>query len=243
MRQAFRILCLASLALASGCTMVSARIESPMSATGDATVFVANGAGNYQMLSKSLRLVTKLHSIPLEIVTHDWSHGKHRVFADHLCYQHAREEGKKLADSVMAYRVHNPNRSIHLIGHSAGATVVVSALEHLPPRTVERAVLLAPSLSADYELQPALSAVQDKMHVFYSKHDYVLLGICTRILGTPDRSWSGSSGRIGFCANPPPEKLVQRAWEPGDYLHGNNGGHFGSYAPGFLRHHIVPLLR
>ena len=43
---------------------------------------------------------------------------------------------------------------------AAGSAVAVSALENMPPNTVDRAFLLSPSLSAAYDVRPALKAVK-----------------------------------------------------------------------------------
>ena len=221
--------------------------EAPVSRTpiSPATVFVANGAGNYQMTTRALRNLARKDCQPLEVITFDWSHGKYRVLADQMGQEHARTQGKKLADVVAAYHAKNPDRPIYLLGHSAGTTVVLAALENMPEPIVERAILLAPSLSARYNVQQALRTVKHSLNVFYSPHDYIYLGAATYLLGTPDRRWTATAGRTGFNQPLEPEvqsKLVQRSWQPTDRLLGNNGGHFGAYQAGYLRAHVIPLF-
>ncbi len=239
----WRLLILMALA-PTGCVAVAPRdieLLPPQTPAVPATVFVADGAGNYQLLSKALRGVVKKDGRAIDVVTHEWSHGKYRILADYLHHEHACEEGKRLADKMREHRVAYPDRPIHLIGHSAGATVVMAALENLPVDFVERAVLLAPALSAEYDVHPALRSVHQGLHVFCSPYDYVILGFATRLLGTPDHRWTAMAGCQGFRAAD--RKLVQQPWRPADCALGNTGGHFGAYQPEFLRAHVMPLFQ
>ncbi len=182
-------------------------------------------------------------------MTVEWSHGFGRIIADQVGYAHARLQGEKLAQIVCQYKAEHPGVPVYLLAHSAGSAVLITALENLPPNSIERAFLLAPSLSAAYDVRPALHAVRCGLHVFYSRRDTAYLGIWTGVLGNSDRRWGPSSGRIGFqCIATGPEdsqlygKLHQRPWEPGDRAAGNDGKHYGDYQPDFVRSHIVPLL-
>jgi pimeloyl-ACP methyl ester carboxylesterase len=230
-----------------GCATAHAQLRTP-GVPCPATVFVADGAGNFQLTSKTLRTVVQMDEDPLQVVTFNWSHGYGRVIADQVGYAHARAEGQRLADAVLLYRAQHPTVPLYLVGHSAGSSVVVAALETLPTGTVDRAMLLSPSLSSNYDLRPALASVGRGLYVYYSTQDYWYLGLVTGVLGTSDRRWANSSGRYGFQA---PEgedarlygKLYQRQWEPSDAPLGNHGGHYGNYQPEFLRAHIIPLLQ
>ena len=238
------------LALAAGCAVLRPQAAAPPvdPAAGHAAVFVADGAGNFQIASKMLRSVSRSCGCPIEVVTYEWSHGYGRMISDQLCFQHARQQGKGLAAAVCEYREQHPGTPIYLLGHSAGSTVIMSALESLPPDSVERAVLLSPSLSACYDVRPALQTVRCGLHVFYSPYDYWYLGVITRVVGSADRFWCPTSGRVGFDTPPAADeswlysKLYQRPWQPDDRQLGNNGGHYGNYQPDFLRQHILPLF-
>jgi pimeloyl-ACP methyl ester carboxylesterase len=246
------LLHVAALALvASGCASIESELRPrPVAGISDAAiVYVADGAGNFQIASRSLRAVVNKDGYPIRVKTWKWSHGYGRVIADQVCFEHAKAEGRRLAEEVVARHDRHPDTPIYLVGHSAGSAVVVTALEHLPAGIVDRAILLSPSLSTCYDLEPALAAVKRGIHVFYSQHDYWYLGMVTGLLGTSDRRWCCSSGRYGFDAparGPATglyAKLFQRAWHPTDVHVGNFGGHYGNYQPDFLRTRVVPLLQ
>lgn len=253
-RRLLALVSLVWLAVASltftGCSHTQKNLavtKAPVAGAG--VVFVADGAGNFQAASENIRELIVKEGVPVEVVTFNWSHGNGRILADQVDYAHARAEGCKLARLVEEFCQLHPGTPVHLLGHSAGAAVVLAALENLPPHSVSRAFLLAPSLSAHYDPRPALQAVQSGLHVYYSQHDYLYLGLAIAFLGNADRRWGASAGRFGFHLLPcGPEdapllaKFHQRPWQPADIPTGNHGGHYGDYQPGFVRAQIVPLL-
>ena len=188
---------------------------------------------------------------PVYVHTFEWSHGHGRILSDQLGFDHAQAAGRALASQVDEFHAKYPKCRIFFLGHSAGSSVILSALEEARPGTVERAFLLAPSVSATYDLRPALRNVKQAMHVYYSKHDWWYLGFATQVVGTQDRRWiAPASGRVGFRFNPEAPndraleaKLKQHAWRPRDVETGNLGGHFGGYQPEFLRRHVLPLTK
>ncbi len=213
-----------------------------------ATIFVADGAGDFQMTSKTLHYVLERDGYPINVVTFQWSHGNKRIYADQTDFPYTRMKGKELADIVLEYRAAFPDRPVFLAGHSAGSIVVLTAVETLPHGTIEDVILLSPSLSYKYDLREALRRVGQGIHVYYSPHDYIYLGIATRLIGTSDRLRTKSAGRVGFgdrFFNADPEdrdKLCQHPWRPKDRRFGHNGGHFGAYAPDYMREYIFPLF-
>jgi hypothetical protein len=247
-----RLLACATLALlaASGC--LPFRQTRPTTIPAEAAtgvVFVADGAGNFQAASRTLRELIGREGLPIHIVTFEWSHGYGRILADQLGFRYALAQGKRLALEIEAYALARPHMPIYVVGHSAGSTVVLSALEHIHPFVVERAFLLSPSVSAGYDIRPAVRSVSRGLHVYYSRHDYWYLGLATHVLGTADRRYfHPASGRVGFRVPIEPgdfalqAKLFQRPWQPVDRQTGNLGGHYGNYAPSFLKRHLLPLL-
>ncbi|MCI0739072.1 MAG: alpha/beta hydrolase [Gemmataceae bacterium] len=214
----------------------------------DGVVFAADGAGNFQAASKNFRAAVQKSDAPLDVITVPWSHGDYRMVADQIDEAHARQQGAELAATIEKLRDEQPGARVHLLGHCAGSMVILAALEELPPDSVECVFLLSPSVSARYDLRPALRAVSRGLHVYYSKFDMTYLGWYTGIIGNADRRWGPSSGRIGFEVSFTPEevdlvaKLHQHPWKPWYIILGNNGGHFGNYQPEFVRKHILPLV-
>jgi pimeloyl-ACP methyl ester carboxylesterase len=139
---------------------------------------------------------------------------------------------------------------VYLVSHSAGGTVALAALETAPPGAVDRAVLLSPSVSADYDLRPALRAVRGGLDVFHSRRDLLYLGLGTGLVGNADGQPGAASGRVGFQPriDSPADaalyaRLRQHPWDPALVWTGNRGGHEGSHQPRFLRAYVLPLFR
>jgi pimeloyl-ACP methyl ester carboxylesterase len=222
-------------------------VNAPVTKAG--VLFVADGAGDFRACSQKVRQAAEVERFPLQVVTVPWSHGYGRILADQTNYSFGRAQGEQLAQVISRFEHEHPGVPVYLMGHSAGTAVIMAALENLPPDAVNRAFLLAPSLSATYDVRPALRAVREGLHVYYSHKDTLYLGVWTGILGNSDRRWGASSGRIGF--QPPPSslndsylygKLIQRAWHPSDQALGNDGKHYGDYQPEFVRAHILPFI-
>jgi pimeloyl-ACP methyl ester carboxylesterase len=172
------------------------------------------------------------------------------VVPDVTDIDHSECEAKRLARLISAYRDRFPNVPIFLVGYSAGAHVVLEATRSLPPDSVERIVLLAPAVAADYDLRPALASARQGVHVFYSERDSIYLGIGTAITGTADgQRGVPPAGRIGFD---PPElspaechlagRLHQHPWDRSVVWTRNNGTHDGTLRPAYLRAYILPLF-
>ena len=244
------VLALAATLVASGC--LSLRKCNPTSvsaAPANAVVFVADGAGNFQAVSRTLSELFEQEKVPIHVVTFEWSHGYGRILADQLGFNYAVAKGKQLAEEVDAYAAAHPHMPLYMIGHSAGSTVILSALEHMRPGLIERAFLLSPAVSSTYDIRPAVDNVSRGLHVYYSRHDYWYLGFATHFLGTADRKFvHPASGRVGFqlpvdCGDFALQaKLIQRPWQRVDIQTGNLGGHYGNYVPAFMKRHLLPLL-
>lgn len=71
-------------------------------------------------------------------------------------HNRAQEAGRALADLIKALRHVNPNRTVHFLGHSMGAEVVMEALHHLPAGALNRIISLT---GATYRYR-ALEALQ-----------------------------------------------------------------------------------
>jgi pimeloyl-ACP methyl ester carboxylesterase len=214
-------------------------------------VFCADGAGNTAGCSTAFRQAVAEERLPLCVEKVEWSYGPYRYLADEMGYTHAREAGCRLAAQVAAYRQASPDVTVYLVGHSAGSLVVLTAAENLPPGSVEDIVLLAPAVSARYDLRPALRCSRRGIDVFCSARDWAVLGLGVGIVGTTDRRWSAPAGRVGFkpVAATPEEadlytRLREHRWDPSVAWTGNYGGHYDTYEyPCYLRTYVLPLMQ
>jgi pimeloyl-ACP methyl ester carboxylesterase len=246
-----RIAIALTVVMLPACTMLPHDVAAPVPPVPPThVVFVADGAGDYRSASTSLRETAAADGWPLDIRTFVWSHGFLRNLADHTDYDWARDRGRELAGQVLAQKAARPDIPVSLMGHSAGSFVVLEAAAQLPPDTLERIVLLAPSVSSKFDIKPALTAARNGMDVFYSKNDRVWLGAFTAMAGTSDSSTeTRPAGRFGFEPQVAPSevplysKLRQYEWNPTLDQVGNDGGHYGAYQPGHLKKFVLPLFQ
>jgi pimeloyl-ACP methyl ester carboxylesterase len=249
-RRTVLLILLPSLALLAGCSTQQLVVYCPPpTPPPKPIVIIADGAGNFQGATRAIESVIAADDLPLELRTFEWSHGYLRVLSDHLCYQHARAQGERLAGLVLSLTEEQPGIQVHLVGHSAGSTVVLAAAECLPPDMLGHLVLLAPAVSAEYDLRQALRATRSGLEVYYSCRDTKHLGTITRVLGNSDRHWGPSSGRVGFQRYIECEedvllygRLHQHPWAPCDRKLGNCGNHFGCFQADYLRRYVLPIL-
>lgn len=243
------------LTLLSGCASTKhdravttgVRAAPPARTPIQAVVFCADGAGGFGGTTDALRAALGECS-PIHVELVDWSHGRGRMLSDHLHYCNIVRQSKRLAEDVQAVRARRPDLPIHLVGHSAGCAVVLMAADELPRGTIDHIVLLAPSVSACYDLRPSLASTRLGIHAFTSTAD-VVLAINMPLSGTTDRRWGATAGRVGFkpIVNCPEDRvlyarLFQHPWDPSQAELGHNGGHYGSFKPPYLRSVILPLL-
>jgi pimeloyl-ACP methyl ester carboxylesterase len=236
----------------SGCATTGScagRPAPPVSVHG--IIFAADGAGDFRACSRSLRKAVETAHLPLAVEAVSWSHGFGRVLSDQMGHGHARLAGQQLAERISELRYQNPRTEIFLVGHSAGSAVVLSAAQLLPPDSVSRIILLAPSVSAEYDLRPALRCARGGMDVFYSKWDWWYLGFAVTLVGDADGTWlQPAAGRVGFQPRPDPDpdaslyaRLRQYPWDAKQAWSGNLGGHYGAYQQDFLKAYVLPLLK
>jgi len=151
----------------------------------------------------------------------------------------------RLARRIRAWREAHPLGRISLLGHSAGCGVVLGALPRLPQgMQVDNVLLLAPAVSENRDLAPALMHVAGTLHVFYSTWDEILPS--TLLTGTYDGAPGNSAGRGGFdsARNLEPEllaRLQQHAHRQEWVRLGCTGGHFGWRARPFVEEVLAPL--
>jgi pimeloyl-ACP methyl ester carboxylesterase len=212
-------------------------------------VIVCDGSGDFRTLSTGMAQAVVEAGAPLYVETFVWSHGYGRYVRDHTDHCNHLAQGYALAQRVLAWRRAYPCLKIYLAGHSAGNAVVLAAAERLPPDTVDRIVLLAPSVSPTYDLRPALASARGGIDAFVSDRDRFVLDFCMRVVGTADGRRGPAAGRVGFrpvVATPADAalytRLRQHTWHPVMSWTGHAGGHYGNNRAGFVGAYVVPLF-
>lgn len=252
MRRQTPLWCALAAGLAGGGCLGAGRpaADAPFLPNPRAVVVSVDGAGGFEATSSALREAIAAEGVPVRVEAFRWSHGYGRVVADQVDCGHIQCAGQELAASLRSFRANCPGVPVYLVGHSAGCAVALAAAESVATSDIERLVLLAPSVSADYDLRPALSRVRSGLDVFYSRRDVGYLGLGVLLLGTADGHWpAAAAGRVGFRPRVECEgdrilyaRLRQHGWDPAVEWSGNRGGHYDGYRTEFLRAYVLPLL-
>jgi len=224
--------------LASGCATATQ--------TPDVVFFLPGVAGDgfwYDGLKRGIREAN--HS--RQVLTVHWG-APGPLFSLNFSNKSIHDQAeRKLADALIRHRARFPKGRIDLIAHSAGCGVGLGALAKVPEELqIRQVVLLAPSVSPQYELSDALRRCKS-MNVFTSTRDTTFLDWRTRHFGTYDRIKTKAAGHAGFDITTLPYQLAGRLKQhPFDESHihlGNNGGHFGAASRRFVASHVAPLFK
>jgi pimeloyl-ACP methyl ester carboxylesterase len=155
----------------------------------------------------------------------------------------ARLAGERLARTIEAYQDQFPERPVNVAGLSAGTGVAVFACEDLKPGyKVDNVVLLAGSISHNYNVGPALRNIRGKIYNFYSSQDLVLSGPM-KLFGTIDGKL-GTDG-VGLVGLSPPsgrDRVVNIRWRPEFRRYGYYGGHTDITSAGFVKNYLAQYL-
>jgi hypothetical protein len=227
-------------------TAAPGQVVSPAPPSRRVVVVVDGSAGLREMAGDLCKAVVE--ACPdLEVWSFPWSHGHGRLFADLWHHSHHRAKGKELADLLLHQRRTCPSGKIYIVCHSAGAAVVLAAAGCLPPHTIDRIVLLAPAVSPEYDLRPALCCSREGIDSFYSSRDLISRLMC--LVGTADGHWQCSAGCVGFtpvgdgwAEEGLYRNLRQYAWQKEMAEASHHGGHFGCTQLDFFRCYVIPLL-
>jgi pimeloyl-ACP methyl ester carboxylesterase len=212
-------------------------------------VWVVDGAGGLGGCSHALTAANTLGGNRIEIAPFPWAHRHQKLLLDQIDLPYARQQGARLALAIRERQMREPGRRVVIVAHSAGCAVALAAGETLPPDTIDRMVLLAPSVSTGYDIRPAMRSAREGLDVFCSKKDWVALGFVTRVVGTVDRTWARAAGRHGFDVamiarqdEGELERLRQHFWTSELAWTGHTGGHHGMHTPAFILTYLYPLF-
>jgi predicted esterase len=241
------LVCLSVLGLLAGCASVPERASSyKPPVPPDGLILVADGAGGGQRAFTAVAASVHRARLPVSVGPFEWTHGVGRGIADMTDVEHSREAGQRMAVVIGRARERYPDTPIYLVGYSAGAHVCLEAARWLGPGGVERIVLLAPAVAADYDLRPALVAARRGVDAFVSERDRLELRLGTDLVGTADgKRGVPAAGRVGF--DPAPGSgvgggLRQHPWTATVAWTGHDGTHAGSLRLAYLRAYVLPLL-
>lgn len=163
-------------------------------------------------------------------------------------YARNRAEARILAKRIVSRVRCDPSAKVIVTAQSGGTAVAVWALEDLPADVqVEATVLVAPALSANYDLSAALRHVKKRMYAFTSPGDVIVLGAGTRVFGTMDGKHIEAAGLLGFrrprtADRAQYSKLVDMRYRSDWLRWGNFGDHTGALSVSFARNVVAPLL-
>ena len=231
----------------SGCAVTSQTLPPAERFGRDATLIYVPGIGGCGKADRAWASGLREGGYDGVIETCDWSRGLGPISA---LWAHDRQRAfaRQLADQICKLREQSPASPITLAGHSAGAGVVVYALEDLPLGVkVDNLLLLAPALSKSYDLTRALRHVRRRADAFCSGRDTMVLAVGTFLFGTVDGVHGEAAGHGGFV-RPPQASAVQYAKLRMHFYSGlrrslgDDGGHYGPESPVLAAELIARLL-
>ena len=235
-----------------GCSHVPRRLGSPLR-KNYGLVLILPGIEGQSKLNRDIALGLDEGGVSSAIEVRDWTTRLPGNYVYHLAnLKRNRQEAAKIAHLIYSYQRIYPGRPVHLVGHSAGAGVAVLALEALPgDQPVDVAILLAPSLSPEYDLTIALQRATQGVYSFHSERDVTLSCLGTTIFGSVDRTHGPAAGAVGFQT--PDQRadeahalyearLRQVAWSPRLAEFGADGSHTGWATRRFARQYLAPII-
>lgn len=179
----------------------------------------------------------------------EWTRSDKRHWTAIKSVEDNRNGAQVLTDRITHLRRTRPGRKIILTAQSGGPMIAIWALEKLPPDVqVDTFVMLNPAISTTYDLSEALSHVRGNAYCFTSVHDWLYLGIGTRVVGLMDGPHGGGAGQAGFKRPPGAsarqyDKLVQIEYRFTWLKYGHFGHHTGALSPFMAKNFISPLIQ
>ncbi len=207
-----------------------------------------NGIGGERVCDHTLLSGLTAGGFEADYHIYDWTEGETGIVALQRHDQHPIE-ARKVADLIIQEHAASPGTPIFLSCHSGGAAIMTWALELLPDEIkVESIVMFAPALSPEYDLTRALRHVKNKLYVFSSPHDFVVLSTGTKMFGTMDGVRCEAAGLKGFVQPKSADAEQYRKVVPQPYQRwwamkfGNVGSHICGMRTRFARDYVAKLL-
>lgn len=163
-------------------------------------------------------------------------------------YQANRKEAERLAGKIVEYRRRHPEGPVSIIGYSGGGGMALFTVESLPSDvSLETVVLIGAAISPRYDINSIIARCHRGVVNFYSRRDWVQIGLGTELLGTMDRERTASAGYVGFedCKGRRLARagLEQIAWQPEWAQLGHGGDHLGWLARDWAREVLAPKVK
>lgn len=228
--------------------LVSAQIKGPFPKQAKGLMFSIDGSGGGSNLTTNIWHEIVRNKLPWVLERINWSRFSSAP-KDHNDMQGQLLAAGKLAAKAQKFRAAEPDKQIIIIAFSTGCHVALKGAAMMPPDSVERMILFAPSVSSTYDLSGALRASKNGIDVYYS-HEDAQLNVAAGTCGTADGVYGPVSGQVGFWIQPNnpnldiyKKRLRQHPWVTAVQWTGNVGDHSGWLERKFLRAYIVPGLR
>ncbi len=224
-------------ALTAGC---ASRAYGPNARNG--IVFYVPGAGNIDFGDAGLRQGLNSAGYHGEIASVAWT-VLFNPLIDQKLLINAKAAAADLANAIADYQKKYPDLPVHLVGLSAGTGISVWTLENLREGVqVDNVVLLASSLSYDYDLRRAARHVKGKIYNYFSPSDAVLAGPM-KLVGTIDgKIGVDGAGAVGF-RHTLDGKVLNIGWKSEFSRYGYYGGHTDAtsapFVKAFLARHLL----
>lgn len=224
------------ISLSVGCT------PSFSKAAQNGIVFYCPGAGNIDMGDQGLRTGLRGAGFRGDVASVIWTLSANPAL-DQAMKFNARLAGERLARTIEAYVDKYPGSPISVAGLSAGTGVAIFACEKLKPEyKVDNVVLLAGSISSNYDVSRALRNIRGKIYNYYSSQDLILSGPM-KLFGTIDGKL-GADG-VGLVGLSPPrgrDRVVNIRWRSEFKRYGYYGGHTDITSSGFVKNYLADQL-
>ena len=165
---------------------------------------------------------------------------------DHFVAAGSKSTGRGLAEKIVKVREKDANGPIVVMGLSAGTSVILSALEQLPPGVqVDSVVLFSPTVSAEHNLTTAMQHVRRTLYATCSSRD----AIAGTLVANADGKSGAPAGQSGFRRSARGEKtdsayrrVVNLPWQPAYLAFDWGGAHTGVTNSRFVATVIAPRI-